>query len=260
MLKFFWNIAFVFKNDATRFINENFVDRRAIRALQLRVQSFIFRIEIEDHKRFVFDVVQRTNSLFAQLMTQTIRITNDLTREMNRFCCACDSQNLIFCKWTSNRMTIKWIKIKKKSILNREIKTSNCHRNRFSRSSIANALTRISKSNVRLADYFRLKRNSSSKIMTMLLLMILTRRRSLMMTTTICSRRTNATLTKSWRMWTKMKLLVVKRTMMKILFVMFFVIEISRLINVNVFNAFRCVFLFCDDFVIAMFFFQFINR
>jgi hypothetical protein len=44
--------------------------------------------------------------------------------------------------------------------------------------------------------------------------------------------------------------------MMKIFFVMFFAIEISRLINANVFNTLRCVFLLCDDFVIAMFLFD----
>jgi hypothetical protein len=50
-------------------------------------------------------------------------------------------------------------------------------------------------------------------------------------------------------------LFVVKQTMMKILLVMLFVI-VTRLKNVNVFNARRCVILLCDDFVIAMFFFD----
>ncbi len=66
-----------------RLMIQNSINRQIVRVFQFRMRSFIKRIEIEKHKQFVLDVVQRRNSFFVQLITQITRIVDYFARHMN---------------------------------------------------------------------------------------------------------------------------------------------------------------------------------
>ncbi len=72
------------KNDVVCLIVENFVNQRAIRALQSFVKFFTRRIKIDKYQRFAFDHIQDKNRLLTTLMIQIIRIDDFFARHVNQ--------------------------------------------------------------------------------------------------------------------------------------------------------------------------------
>jgi hypothetical protein len=77
-------MTLILKNDVARLVTKNSINRRAVRVLQSRVKSFTTEIEIDEHQRLIFDLVQKTISLLSQLIVQITRIVDYFARHVNR--------------------------------------------------------------------------------------------------------------------------------------------------------------------------------